>query len=545
LLSSSDGGAGLAQTMVKRQTNRRRRNVVGNKGLLLGAEPSLPRDLRRAIDHFRANLHRSVPLSELAAQVGVSERTLRDHFQRFLALSPSSYGLRLRLNAVRRELQRPLGSGSIAEAALRYGFSHMGRFSQQYRRLFEEAPSTTRRGLAPWTGSEAEIVAPAPRGDRPEIAILPFQAPASLSELARLLADSISAGLAGDVVVRLVLPPGPGRLRDIRARYLIRGQFVQGGDRFRAVLSLVDAVDGQHLWGDAWEGPMLRPFSTLDRVVTAVVGMVLANIRKAEIARATAMRPGDLEAYQLCLRAFPLLAANTPPNARRALDLLNRALERDPDYGVAAAFAAWGHAQLVTQLGSTDPAKDRAEALLLSDRAAMLDRDEPTALTARSVAHTMASQHDRAGELVARALARNPRLAWAWERSGWLAAFSGDMNKVLTCFGRSLRLDPASPGKVLRFAGIAAGFFDAGRYDLATQWMRRAIEAEPGAIWINRTLAVSYARIGELGLARQSLAALRRYRPDIRVRDVVSALPFPPDFLARLANGLSDLGLPP
>ena len=76
--------------------------------------------------------------------------------------------------------------------------------------------------------------------------------------------------------------------------------------------------------------------------------------------------------------------------------------------------------------------------------------------------------------------------------------------------------------------------------------MRRTVDAEPGSVWINRALAVAYARVGELGLAHHRwLAALRHYRPDIGVRDVVSAVPFPSEFLARLAIGLSDLGLPP
>ena len=75
--------------------------------------------------------------------------------------------------------------------------------------------------------------------------------------------------------------------------------------------------------------------------------------------------------------------------------------------------------------------------------------------------------------------------------------------------------------------------------------MRRALEVELGPIWINRTLAVTYAHLGEHSAATQSLEALRRYRPDIRVRDVVSAMHFPPEFVARVANDLSDLGLPP
>ena len=75
--------------------------------------------------------------------------------------------------------------------------------------------------------------------------------------------------------------------------------------------------------------------------------------------------------------------------------------------------------------------------------------------------------------------------------------------------------------------------------------MRRALAAEPGATWINRTLAVAYARIGEHRAAAESLKALRRYRPDIRVRDVISAMHFPAEFMSRIANGLSELGVPP
>lgn len=262
------------------------------------------------------------------------------------------------------------------------------------------------------------------------------------------------------------------------------------------------------------------------------------------MAQVLAIPPQHMDAYQLCVRAYPLLAANSVGNVRHALDLVHRAVERDPDYGLAVAFAAWGRARLLSQMGSASPAEDRAQALLLSARAGMLDPDNPMVLTARSVVHTGAGERDVAGQLVSRALARNPRLAWAWERSGWLRANAGDMAGATTCFGRSLRLDAASPLKPMQLAGIAAGFFGRGRYDLATRWMTRAMKAEPGAVWVHRTLAVAYAHIGEPQAAIRSLEALRRYRPDIQVRDVTAAMQFPADFVARIANGLSDLGMP-
>jgi transcriptional regulator GlxA family with amidase domain len=82
---------------------------------------SRPRDVSRAIAHIRANLHRTVPIAELAARAGVSERTPHEHFRTFIGAAPGSFSLRIRLAAVRRELQEPSRRDSITDIALRYG----------------------------------------------------------------------------------------------------------------------------------------------------------------------------------------------------------------------------------------------------------------------------------------------------------------------------------------------------------------------------------------------------------------------------------------
>src|SRR4029077_18741696 len=96
-----------------------------------------------------------------------------------------------------------------------------------------------------------------------------------------------------------------------------------------------------------------------------------------------------------------------------------------------------------------------------------------------------------------------------------------------------------------RLVGIGSAFFYRGRHDLAARAMQSALNIEPGAGWINRTLAVSYSHLGERQMARRSLDALRRYRPDITIADVTSTMRFPSDFRSCVANGLGDLGLPP
>jgi hypothetical protein len=74
---------------------------------------------------------------------------------------------------------------------------------------------------------------------------------------------------------------------------------------------------------------------------------------------------------------------------------------------------------------------------------------------------------------------------------------------------------------------------------------RRGLQERPGTVWINRTLSVSYARLGERTAALESINALHRQSPDLTIGQIVAAIPSPRDFLDRVAEGLNDLGLPP
>ena len=90
--------------------------------------------------------NRPVPMPELRALVGVSDRTLRSCCAEFLGISPGRYMLLRRLKAVRIALRNADPAvASVAEIAAAYGFTELGRFSGIYRTTFGEAPSTTLR----------------------------------------------------------------------------------------------------------------------------------------------------------------------------------------------------------------------------------------------------------------------------------------------------------------------------------------------------------------------------------------------------------------
>lgn len=97
--------------------------------------------VRAAILYLEEHLSESITLSDLVAATGIGARTLQAGFQERLGVSPLTHLRNLRLDRVHAELAE--GSEGIAETAFRWGFTHLSRFSAQYRERFGELPSQT------------------------------------------------------------------------------------------------------------------------------------------------------------------------------------------------------------------------------------------------------------------------------------------------------------------------------------------------------------------------------------------------------------------
>jgi AraC-like DNA-binding protein len=116
------------------------------------AEPAavpVPGLVRRAERFIVDNAETPVTVSDVAAHLGVSMRSLQAGFRQWRATTPNALLRKIRLQRVREELLRSGAETNVTAVALRYGFAHLGRFSAHYRSAFGEAPSVTlRRGRA-------------------------------------------------------------------------------------------------------------------------------------------------------------------------------------------------------------------------------------------------------------------------------------------------------------------------------------------------------------------------------------------------------------
>lgn len=102
------------------------------------------RAVRMALELIEAEPDRPWRVAELAQAAGVSARTLQESFRRDLGVTPLEQMRRTRMDRARRDLltANPRTT-SVTEIAARWGFFHVGRFSQAYRSAYAELPSET------------------------------------------------------------------------------------------------------------------------------------------------------------------------------------------------------------------------------------------------------------------------------------------------------------------------------------------------------------------------------------------------------------------
>jgi hypothetical protein len=127
-------------------------------------------------------------------------------------------------------------------------------------------------------------------------------------------------------------------------RYVLEGSIQQAGDRLRIFTQLVEADTGHTIWQNRFDGQVSDIFDLQDQIAEEVAGALEPKLIWAEAARTRAKPTESLTAYELCLRAAPLVSRmDTPDNLDEGLRLLREALKRDPGYVQAKALYCYAH----------------------------------------------------------------------------------------------------------------------------------------------------------------------------------------------------------
>jgi AraC-like DNA-binding protein len=112
-----------------------------------GGSGSLPSSqaLAKALDFIREHRRSPIGVQDLCGELGIAARTMNRAFNERFGVGPKAYLKRQRLAGARSELLHSPSTAVISDVANRWGFWHLGQFAKDYRTLFGELPSETRR----------------------------------------------------------------------------------------------------------------------------------------------------------------------------------------------------------------------------------------------------------------------------------------------------------------------------------------------------------------------------------------------------------------
>jgi adenylate cyclase len=317
----------------------------------------------------------------------------------------------------------------------------------------------------------------------------------------------------------------------------------KGGNRLRITVQLVDAVTGNHLWADKYEGAIDDVFDLQDRIAGSTVGAIEPNVRHAEIERAARKRPENLDAYDLYLRALPRRGSHSLADSAKALEYIEAALKIDPAYAAAHALAAYCHHVQYTR-GGGDPER-LASALRHARATLMIGTDDAMALAnAAFVLAVEERDFDTGLRALDRALAINPNSALALGRAAQVNTLYGNHDKAIEQAYQSIRLSPFDPLRYIPESALAFAYFLTERFAQAVEAALQAVQFAPAFHVPHLLLAASYVRLGRLEDARLEVQRARELVPGFTLSTFARVGLLRPTEREQFGAALREAGLP-
>jgi DNA-binding SARP family transcriptional activator len=393
--------------------------------------------------------------------------------------------------------------------------------------------------------------------DRFRVGVLPFLATRSLNEetLAFSLSQEVAAGLARfrwfDVIapVSLMRRPSAGMLSEDLLRrkeldYVVDGALSGNGSCYQVSVRLLDLADyARPIWSDRVELAIGELHRLNELVTTRIVGRIDPVILFME------GQPRRRESYGatgLLLLAMPLIYSMERSKYEEARQLIDRALEIEPNNAMVNAWAAYWHVFYVGQGWCQGVGQAFQIAQDHALKAIKLDPENAEALGIYAhICSFFNKDFDSAIHYFDRALRLNPSLAFIWALSSATYCYVGDPDAALQRLDRYRDLAPFDPyfSWFENFYTIAYTF--KGDYEQAVVVGNRVTRVNPDFSNGYKPLIAALGHLGRLDEAKVYVTKLLALEPRFTVERFARTYPIRrASDLERYVTGLRLAGVP-
>jgi TolB-like protein len=333
---------------------------------------------------------------------------------------------------------------------------------------------------------------------------------------------------------------------ELGVRYILEGSVRRMADRLRVTAQLIEAGSGKTIWGHHYDGVLADVFDFQDQITETIVGTVEAMFQRAEGERVRQKRPESMEAYDYLLRGLAHMNKLVAEDTRIALQYFYKAIEKDPAYGRAYAYAFWCYRREVQLKGMTLSAEEQAEAIRLMEAGLKADRDDPIVLwQAATLKAYFERDFEGALALLERSLSIDPNSPRAWNTSALVHCFMGESETARKHAEHAIRISPRNPTHWVSYTHIAEANLQEMRYHDAAEAAKKALQLNSDMVPAHLVLVASCAHLGRFDEARTAVKQALRLNPGLTIARLSDLFP-----IGRYKNldaylkGLRTAGLP-
>ncbi|UWQ78945.1 adenylate/guanylate cyclase domain-containing protein [Leisingera sp. S132] len=303
------------------------------------------------------------------------------------------------------------------------------------------------------------------------------------------------------------------------ARYIVEGSVRKGGNRLRITVQLIDSCNDSHIWAEKYDRTLDDIFDIQDEVTSAIVATLPGRIEAAQQDEVSRKKPASLAAYECVLAAKVLHHRSTAEDNAKAMELIDRAVELDPEFAHAHAWRgcirgqAWGY-------GWCDDVEGMLQLALESiQKAASMDDNDADVHRLMAAVSILQDNLDQAQYHQERALSLNPNYDLVVVQMGELLTWQGRPEEGADWIEKAMRLNPHFPVRFWSHLGKA--HFTARLYEQALTDFKRLPALD---VVQNGLVAACHSWLGNTQEAQDFVEKIRMMQPEATAEGLLAGL---------------------
>jgi len=322
--------------------------------------------------------------------------------------------------------------------------------------------------------------------------------------------------------------------RQLKVNTVLEGSVRKAGGQLRVTAQLITVDDGYHIWSESYDRELKDVFGIQSEIAENVARAFKLTLTDTE-ARAIEQQPTDnIEAYEYYLRGRRHFFQLSESGWARSREEFSRAIELDPDY--ALAFAGLADCFSFLYMYADSSASNRLQAETNSRLALQLEPNLAAVHASRGLALSLGQRHEEAEKAFTRAVELDPRLFDAYYFHARHAFAQGKFEQAAELFEKAAEVRPDDYQAISLLAQVyrtlgreeegkeacrltleaiekhlvlnprdsralcfgSMSLFEEDRDEEGSEWLERAIAADPDDAMNMYNVACVYSRTGKI-----------------------------------------------